>query len=853
MLTNDIYYLLITEKRSLRVKDRSKERAERGQSKFVINSATPSSSSFDLGHPSAGNTPAPLGDRASSRVSSLFSASNASGDPLKPRGSNSTNHGPSPPPLMASIESRNPMAIKSQIEAITQLDASKLDGGIKKPTSELSVNPEQKAKDMSKPPIGQIEAPQANNKAMAIVQPTENSGLSKDVAVSSKLKDDFGGDDMKKPISPVSRPQSARHAPKTDDLKSQIDGEKCKNLSKEDPLNRSVPQDLSKSHLRSELIKKTPQIPSENSLDSIELPENLMRSFKKVDVKSQNLNITPSPNILLGENSKPDESNTEARIDTDKMKTDTSLPVNSSETSNNTDSKTSKPEEMNLTKDESPSKPDVEAKDRTKDNKLSQRVLKAEDSIVKPTPSPDPSINYADRPANPMGRDDVISLDRRSIEISNGHDMTGVKNHQVVVNKLDKRKTNLEIVDIRDESVTGKMGSKKSKTDGAKSPIGDETSGWISMDGVAVTQSTTPATPASMTTGAQVGQSLQVGQQTIGPIISPSDIIESRFNVDYNSVQSGSAVVKDGQKLLARSDSQDERSILNTIENELEQDGKLKNRKYFVYIVHDGHLTARKECIARIELPAKRRITLADLRQLIASSPDISLSSLRRSRFKFVTETYRLLNEDEDAAILHQVYPTQGVFLKINIAEQSENFAYPMYRGARSRMSSSSNSVTGQPTGSKSTSATSRNRISGMGRKRSSDGVNGSILPAIQVNEYPVRSTRSSQLRNGRNDRTRGRSTGSEGRGSQAKSQRMPGLGARSRSGLESRTLRRDTGNLKPPTSEVIGKLIQDLEKSKKPKASKQIKKPKESLPGIDIGSNVISGAKKLFTATFHR
>lgn len=98
--------------------------------------------------------------------------------------------------------------------------------------------------------------------------------------------------------------------------------------------------------------------------------------------------------------------------------------------------------------------------------------------------------------------------------------------------------------------------------------------------------------------------------------------------------------------------------------------GELQTRKYFVYVVQEGQFTAKKECIARIEVETKRRITLSELRQLIVNSPDVSLSSLKRNKFKFVTETYRLLNENEDGAILHQFYPTQGVFLKLNQSEQ---------------------------------------------------------------------------------------------------------------------------------------------------------------------------------------
>lgn len=99
----------------------------------------------------------------------------------------------------------------------------------------------------------------------------------------------------------------------------------------------------------------------------------------------------------------------------------------------------------------------------------------------------------------------------------------------------------------------------------------------------------------------------------------------------------------------------------------------VESRKYFVYLVHDGNLaTTKKECIAQIELPLKKRITLAELRQMIVNSQDVTSSSLRRNKFRFVTETYRLLNENEDAAILHQTYSAEGVFLKMNIGHEQE-------------------------------------------------------------------------------------------------------------------------------------------------------------------------------------
>lgn len=862
-------HLFISEKRSLRVKDQSAHMTELGQSNIVnISSATPSASSYDLGHPSAGNTPAPRGDRASSRVSSMLSASVISEEPSRMRGSDSTINGPTLSPIPGA------MANKKSDPKVSQISGMDVISNPKQMPEQASAAGEKldSSPQAAKQPFGllgehsgQFKGPDNGivSKAMAIVQPTENTDAIGELSSLSKLKEiKTTAQDIKLPSSPASpRPQSARLASEVEKGPSKpvANANNVELLEKAaEPINKSIPDNLNK------LAKNEPEnhvdashLISYNSLDSIELPENLMQSIKKADVRGIN-DIAPSPNLLLGQtadakaqpltsvgeitndtetkDTKPNEADRQITTTAGQSKDKLQMDAKSASTRNETN-----PSNSDAPKNDANNKTQKGAKKPPEDsgaNKSSPSSKDSKERIERP------------RPSNPMGRDEPLAKEKSTNKPANGMDETRVKNHQVVVNKLDKRKTNLEIVDIRDESVTGKMGAKKSKSDGAKSPIGDETSGWISMDGVAVTQ---PASNVSQTTvGAQAGQPM-LQTPLSGSLVKPSDIIGNRFNVDYKSNQSV-VLAGDGQKTLAKSDSLEEQSILNNIETELEQDNKFMNRKYFVYIVHDGHLTARKECIARIEMPAKRRITLADLRQLIANSPDISLSSLKRNRFKFVTETYRLLNEDEDAAVLHQVYPTQGVFLKINIAEQSENFAYPAYRGARSRLSSSSNSVVGQSTRNTGGShAQARTRSNLRRSSQSNDGK--SNLPAIQVDDHSTRRATRSSLSRERPmaNRSRGRSSGPD-----VRSRARQGLGARSRSGLElNPRLKRPANQASDGqlASAVIGRLIENVGDS--PRGSNVDRKPNKlgdlSSPASDIGSNVISGAKKLFNATFHR
>lgn len=223
-----------------------------------------------------------------------------------------------------------------------------------------------------------------------------------------------------------------------------------------------------------------------------------------------------------------------------------------------------------------------------------------------------------------------------------------------------KRPTDLELVDVRCESIAGKMRGPKSAL------ISQDSGSWISMEGVAVVEPQVAAI---------------VGQLDMQP------------NIESNLGQAPQAI---DRQLEAEVDKRVEEELSQVGPLDTGQQGAIQTRKYFIYVVQEGQFTAKKECIARLEIESRRRVTLSELRQMIVNSPDISLSSLKKSKFKFVTETYRLLNENEDAAVLHQFYPTQGVFVKLN---QTESQPIQSVVGAgRARLASNAASVSGSTT-----------------------------------------------------------------------------------------------------------------------------------------------------------
>lgn len=745
------------------------------------------------------------------------------------------------------------------------------------------------------------------NKATAIVQPTENNIVSNSSA--------SGGSDKLSKSSPKSEVLSLGNQQRTisrstSDLSGiqkpsqHITNETERVVALENLFNNSVPN---LSHLEdqpeSSKLKGNREKNGSNfrlstcSLESIDLPPTLVESIQRSDVKKLPKEEAPSPNLLLGEvvtqqtlpatsranneNQKEPTKGTELvnkeppvlKKDVDLSEEKKQEVVEVKEREKNQHRKNEKKDESSTINGNNKSKEPKTTKTTAK-NGNSKSVSKSEESGAVKLES--------DRPGNPMGKnieDESINGQKPAAVDNSKHDQSTtvetaatklpsipaeVKNHQMVVNKLDKRKTNLEIVDLRDESVTGKM----RQVDGAKSIETNKDDSWISMDGVAVVQPTNSGqtVPPAAAAAAQVPGLIPVQSPTVvaatqqqqgtqqAPLMSPSEIIESRFNVDYGGKSRKSDQLHNTESIDSKTE--------NNIENELEKDNKMRHRKYFVYVVHDGHFTAKKECIARIELPPKRRITLAELRQVIASSQDISLSSLRRNKFKFVTETYRLLNENEDAAVLHQVYPTQGVFLKLNIPEQ-DNQVYP-FKAGRSRLSSGSGPASSSLSHTTiSSRQRTKSRTSGDHRE---SGPSDSSLPAIEV-DYPMEASAYGRTR-----------ASSVGRSRLGQGTTKPiGAYKRSRSSVQPRqqqqreklrgtepggterlpTLGRSTVRAGVVTGKQSSARRAVVQPKSYPKSHHQssAEDMKQSLgsAATEIGANVISGAKRLFNATFSR
>lgn len=91
-------------------------------------------------------------------------------------------------------------------------------------------------------------------------------------------------------------------------------------------------------------------------------------------------------------------------------------------------------------------------------------------------------------------------------------------------------------------------------------------------------------------------------------------------------------------------------------------------RRYFIYLVSESSPYFRKNCIGKITLPAKSSLTLSELRDYLLKTDDTSLREiLRRNKsFRFLTETYRFVAQNESIAPIDQVYPTKGIFIKLS-------------------------------------------------------------------------------------------------------------------------------------------------------------------------------------------
>ncbi|CAG2114299.1 unnamed protein product, partial [Medioppia subpectinata] len=98
------------------------------------------------------------------------------------------------------------------------------------------------------------------------------------------------------------------------------------------------------------------------------------------------------------------------------------------------------------------------------------------------------------------------------------------------------------------------------------------------------------------------------------------------------------------------------------------------NDRYFDE--RDVNPFTKKECIGRITLPARQRMTLEQLRNYLLQSNDETIRNCAKRKFKFLSESYRLVVMDESFTPVDQIYQTQGIFIKFNAGTESVPFGY---------------------------------------------------------------------------------------------------------------------------------------------------------------------------------
>lgn len=115
------------------------------------------------------------------------------------------------------------------------------------------------------------------------------------------------------------------------------------------------------------------------------------------------------------------------------------------------------------------------------------------------------------------------------------------------------------------------------------------------------------------------------------------------------------------------------------------------DRKYFIYIIKDVNPHAKKECVGRITLPTQQKVTLEQLRYYLLQSSEDSIRHAAQRKFRFLSESYRLVALNEAFTPVDEVYPTQGIFIKFNTFESS------LYSNRRKTKSRANEKIYGMP------------------------------------------------------------------------------------------------------------------------------------------------------------
>ena len=102
----------------------------------------------------------------------------------------------------------------------------------------------------------------------------------------------------------------------------------------------------------------------------------------------------------------------------------------------------------------------------------------------------------------------------------------------------------------------------------------------------------------------------------------------------------------------------------------------LQEKKYFIYQIKESNFVCQKECVGNITVPVDQRLTLHQLRSLMLLSSDESVRMAAKRRFKYLAEFYKLIVSPEQNTVVDDVYPTQGIFIKVNLPGEGIDYQW---------------------------------------------------------------------------------------------------------------------------------------------------------------------------------
>lgn len=151
------------------------------------------------------------------------------------------------------------------------------------------------------------------------------------------------------------------------------------------------------------------------------------------------------------------------------------------------------------------------------------------------------------------------------------------------------------------------------------------------------------------------------------------DINERRKSINFNrlskAIQTTPSLWFEEPRTvdLKQSKSLDLNTYLNFNSSELDENSESDERKYFIYLITESNPYFIKNCIGKINLSSRQTLKLSELRELLLKAEDPNIHNILKKHrsFRFLTETYRFVSQNESLTSIDQIYPTQGIFIKL--------------------------------------------------------------------------------------------------------------------------------------------------------------------------------------------